>query len=83
MRVLLLEDDPIIGELIQMIIEEFYPSAYVVHRFSPIDVKEPIYDYDIILTDNHMPHKNGIDYAWEIRAYNQDIPIIMISGKSL
>jgi len=35
--------------------------------------------YDIILTDWNMPIMNGYEFVIEIRKFNQDIPIVMIT----
>ncbi len=38
------------------------------------------YKYDIILTDNYMPHMSGIDLVKHILKKRADMPIVLISG---
>jgi len=40
-------------------------------------------DYSIIFTDNQMPIMYGLTAIKEIRKFNSDIPIYMISGAEL
>ena len=35
---------------------------------------------DLVITDFHMPIKNGFDFVAAIRAYNKDVPIVMLSS---
>ncbi len=39
-------------------------------------------DYDLIILDNIMPKKNGLEVCKEIRGNNKSVPIIMLSIKS-
>ncbi|MBK3332790.1 EAL domain-containing protein [Persephonella atlantica] len=39
-------------------------------------------DFDLIITDIHMPKVSGIEFIKEIRKTNKDIPIIVISAHS-
>ena len=35
---------------------------------------------DIILSDIHMPHLNGIEFIQKVRLINRDIPVVMITA---
>ena len=37
-------------------------------------------NYDIVITDNSMPKLTGTDLAKEIKRYNPQIPVILMSG---
>ncbi|MGH7889743.1 MAG: sigma-54-dependent transcriptional regulator, partial [Thermodesulfobacteriota bacterium] len=36
--------------------------------------------FHVVLTDIRMPEKNGIDLLSEIKAFNPDIPVILMTG---
>src|SRR5690349_3599428 len=37
-------------------------------------------NYDLLITDNHMPRVTGIELLKRLRLEEQDIPVIMVSG---
>ncbi|HLC87383.1 MAG TPA: response regulator [Candidatus Nanoarchaeia archaeon] len=40
-------------------------------------------DYGLIITDYHMPQKDGLEAILEIRKFNQQVSILMISGSGI
>src|SRR3712207_6526076 len=38
---------------------------------------------DLVITDVHMPDKNGLETVVEIRDHSPDVPIIVMSGGDL
>ena len=38
--------------------------------------------YDLIITDIHMPHKNGIEFIKDVKGINPDQKIILFSSSS-
>ncbi|QQR96976.1 MAG: response regulator transcription factor [Sphingobacteriales bacterium] len=82
-KVLLVEDDPNLGALLQ---------EYLKHKDFLVELKrdgaEGLLAYrkgkfDIILLDVMMPKKDGFEVAEEIRKDNQEVPIIFLTAKSL
>lgn len=35
---------------------------------------------ELVITDIHMPHRNGLLLMYDIKNYDPDIPVILISG---
>lgn len=82
-KVLLVEDDPNLGALLQ---------EYLKHKNYDVDLKrdgsEGLFasrknKYDIILLDVMMPKKDGFEVAQEIRQDDEEVPIIFLTAKSL
>ncbi|MCO5234029.1 MAG: response regulator transcription factor [Chitinophagales bacterium] len=82
-QVLLVEDDPNLGILLQ---------EYLSHKQFDVTLKRNGEEgllayrrgsYDILLLDVMMPKMDGFTLAEEIRKDNQDIPIIFLTAKSL
>lgn len=82
-RVLLVEDDPNLGMLLQ---------EYLKHKNFDVELKRDGVEglfafrknkYDILLLDVMMPKKDGFTVAEEIRKEDKEIPIIFLTAKSL
>ncbi len=82
-KILLVEDDPGLGFVIQDTLKE---SGYTVHLAR--DGKEGLsqfhtQNYDLCLLDVMMPKKDGFELAADIRKINREIPIIFLTAKSM
>jgi len=61
--------------------EEGYEVVVINDETKSMDVIERV-SPDLILLDVKMPQLNGIELLKQIKQYNKDIKIVMISGKS-
>ncbi|MEZ5004016.1 MAG: response regulator transcription factor [Chitinophagales bacterium] len=82
-KVLLVEDDPNLGILLQ---------EYLGHKNYAVDLKRNGIEgltafkqesYDILLFDVMMPKKDGFTLAKEVREMDKDVPIIFLTAKSM
>jgi DNA-binding response OmpR family regulator len=80
MRILVVEDDPIIAQLIETILE---PQKYVVDCATDgqmgLDLNNA-YEYDAILLDVSLPKKDGISVCQQIRAGGNTVPILLLTA---
>ena len=81
-KVLLVEDDPNLGILLQ---------EYLGHKNFDVDLKRNGVDglsafkqgdYEILLLDVMMPKKDGFTLAEEIREMDSEVPIIFLHRKT-
>jgi len=83
LKILLVEDDPNLGTLLQEYLEaKGYATKLGKNGKEGYDLfckKE----YDLVLLDVMMPVKDGITLAKEIRMSNKQIPIIFLTAKSM
>jgi two-component system copper resistance phosphate regulon response regulator CusR len=80
MKILIIEDDQRIAELIQRALEEqgFAPTlAYDGLSGKKLALQN---NYDLIITDIILPKMDGIDLCRQIRDSKPDIPIIMLTA---
>ncbi len=80
MRVLIIEDDKRVAELIKRGLEEQGFETEL--AFDGLSGKKLAFqnDYDLIITDVILPKIDGIDLCKEIRQRLPDIPIIMLTA---
>ncbi len=83
-KLLLVEDDPILG----FVVKDFlHKHEYEVNHCTDSDVAWQQFmkhNYDLCLVDVMLPgKKDGMELATNIRKKNENIPIILLTGKSL
>ena len=82
MRVLVVEDDL---DLLNLLEEGLTMYGYAVDKASDgeeaIDIAY-IENYDIIILDINLPKKDGFEVLDEIRKFNQEVNIIMLTARS-
>jgi DNA-binding response OmpR family regulator/HPt (histidine-containing phosphotransfer) domain-containing protein len=80
MRILVVEDDPIIAQLIETILEhQKYAVDFATDGQMGLDLNDA-YEYDAIVLDVTLPKKNGIAVCQQIRAGGNTVPILLLTG---
>lgn len=81
MRVLLVEDDPMIGEAIQGALKDAsYAVDWVKNGQMALSALDCQY-YDMVLLDLGLPGKDGLDVLAAIRAANNPVPLLIITAR--
>jgi CheY-like chemotaxis protein len=80
LKVLVVEDDQDLNGLLSNMLKMFFSSVE-----SAFDGKEGLQkyktgNYDVIISDINMPNMNGVEMSKEIKKYNRDQPIIVLSA---
>lgn len=81
MRLLLVEDDPMIGESIE---DGLRAENYAVDRVRDghaADLALGTVNYDLLLLDLGLPRKQGMDVLRTLRARGQDLPVLIITAR--
>ncbi|TFW20094.1 response regulator [Duganella callida] len=81
MRLLLVEDDPMIGESIE---DGLRGENYAVDRVRDghaADLALSSVNYDLLLLDLGLPRKQGMDVLRTLRARGQDLPVLIITAR--
>lgn len=81
MRVLLVEDDPMIGEAIQAALKDAsYAADWVKNGQTALTTLGSQY-YDLVLLDLGLPGKDGLAVLSHIRASDNPIPLLIITAR--
>ncbi|MBV4476700.1 response regulator [Pseudomonas botevensis] len=81
MRILLVEDDPMIGEAIQGALSDAsYASDWVKNGLTALSALQT-QPYDLVLLDLGLPGKDGLDVLDSIRAGNNPVPLLIITAR--
>ncbi len=81
MKILIVEDDPALREIMQQFLEK---ERYVVETaatFREASEKTALYDYECILLDIMLPDGNGLTLLQELKKTNKQENVLIISAK--
>ena len=82
MRMLIVEDDPEIASFLKRSFEAESFAVDVAHDGERGSYAARTNGYDLIILDNMLPKKHGLEVCRDIRANGQSMPIIMLSVRS-
>ncbi len=79
MRILLMEDDPVLGDIITDYLQQYYETD---RAFDSQEAQEFIDEetYDLFIFDINVPGKSGIELIDELRSFNDTTPAIVITA---
>ncbi|MGE5447675.1 MAG: response regulator transcription factor [Bacteroidales bacterium] len=79
-RILFVEDEPKVASFVKSGLEENGLSCDIARDGLMGKRMFDASPYDLLILDINLPYKNGIELCKEIRTYNQDIPVIMLTA---
>lgn len=82
-KILLVEDDPALGFVIQDTLKEAGYTAHLCRDGKAGLLQFNQNHYDLCLLDVMMPKKDGFELARDIRKLNAIVPIVFLSAKSM
>jgi two-component system OmpR family response regulator len=79
MKILLMEDDPVLGEIVADYLQQYYEVERV---FDSIEAQECIDNaqYDLLILDINVPGKSGIALLRELRSFQDTTPALVITA---
>lgn len=81
MRILLVEDDLMIGDAIESALKEAsYATDWVKNGLNALAALDT-QTYDLVLLDLSLPGKDGLDVLDAIRARNNPVPLLIITAR--
>ncbi len=82
LKLLMIEDDADQRELVREIIEDHFGQGTVVCAGSRAEaLRQPVGDFDLIITDYNLPDGSGMQLLGDIRS-RCDTPVIMVTGEN-
>lgn len=82
MRILVVEDEPKLSRFLKEALEAEYFAVDVANDGEQGAHYGVINDYDLVLLDNRLPKKEGIEVCRELRSEDRTMPILVMSVKS-
>jgi nitrogen-specific signal transduction histidine kinase/ActR/RegA family two-component response regulator len=81
-RVLLVDDERALADLGQRRLEDlgYAPCVFTDSRRALEAFRQRPHDFDLVVTDQAMPHLTGIELAREIRRIRPELPVVLVSG---
>lgn len=79
MKILLMEDDAVLSDIILDYLQEFFEVDYAYDSHEVYDALENN-KYDLFIFDINVPGKNGIELLEELRSYSNNTPTIFITA---
>ena len=81
MRILLVEDDPMIGDAIQgALTDASYAADWVKNGLSALSALDTQH-YDMVLLDLGLPGKDGLQVLASIRGANNPVPLLILTAR--
>jgi len=79
MKILLMEDDPVLGDIVTDYLQTFYETD---RAFDSEEAQEFIDEgrYDLFIFDINVPGKSGVELLEELRSFNDTTPAIIITA---
>jgi len=77
---LIVDDDPYVLESIATLLKEYQYVVYTSLNANDAMQQVRNFSFDVIVTDIKMPQVTGIDLLQNIHAYNQQIPVILMTA---
>ncbi|WP_345796402.1 response regulator [Castellaniella sp. MT123] len=81
MRVLLVEDDAMIGQVVQDALQDASYAADWVRNGQTALTTVAAQHYDLILLDLGLPGKDGLDVLGTLRSHDNPIPVLIITAR--
>ncbi len=83
MRILIVEDDPMIGSsLVRGLTDEGYAVDWVRDGVAAEGVlKDRLAEFQLVLLDWGLPHKSGIEVLRALRAGGNNIPVLILTAR--
>ncbi len=80
-KLLLVDDEPDMLKLLSMIIRDKTPYS-VVTTNNPLEALELVKQggFDLVVSDLKMPGLDGLELLEEIRKFNEEIPVIIVTA---
>ena len=80
LRILLVDDDPQVRKLLARVLRKAELEVVEVNSGREALGELRATPFDVLVSDVHMPELTGLDLMRAVRAVDQDLPIILISG---
>ena len=79
-KILICDDEEGVRESLKLILSEKYDLTFAESGDEALGILNSSSDIKMVLLDIKMPRKNGLDALKEIKACNDSLPVIIVTG---
>ncbi|MTW19942.1 response regulator [Allochromatium palmeri] len=81
MRILIVDDDPLAGELTLAVLEEAGHSCHLAeHGLEALERLSEDASFELVVSDLHMPLLDGLELFQELRERGLEQPFVLLTG---
>ena len=80
MKIILVDDDPIITDTLEMLLEDDYEIITENHPLVALDIIKSSHDIDLIISDQKMPGMSGTELLKLIKEEKPNIKRLILTG---
>lgn len=81
MRLLLVEDDSILGEAMQLVLQQAGYAVDWAHNGKDADLALGDQVYDLVLLDLGLPHMDGFEVLRRLRVRQSSLPVLIVTAR--
>jgi DNA-binding response OmpR family regulator len=81
MRLLLVEDDPMLGDAVQRVLRQESFAVDWVRDSEEAELALDALPYDLLLLDLGLPRKDGLDILHDLRSSGSSLPVIILTAR--
>ncbi len=78
MRILLVEDDPVLADGLSRILRHTYRFVNVINNGAQADQLLQLESYDLVILDMGLPDMDGAQILRRLRARNNAVPVLIL-----
>lgn len=81
MKILIVDDDPLAGELVGALLEDFGHDCQLAENgIEALEYLGPEAGIDLVISDLNMPLVSGLELFQELRDQGQEVAFILLTG---
>ncbi|MFZ1537824.1 MAG: response regulator [Chromatiaceae bacterium] len=81
MKILIVDDDPLAGELVLALLEEFGHDCQLAENgIAALECLGAGTGFELVISDLNMPLVSGLELFQELRAQGQEVAFILLTG---
>ena len=82
MRILLVEDDRMMGQAVKVALSQAGYTVDLIHNAEDAEVAIDTTPYDLVVLDINLPEKSGLELVSDLRRRGKDIPVLALTARN-
>jgi two-component system, OmpR family, response regulator len=82
MRILVIEDDRLLADYVRLALREDGHAVDVIHTGGEGQTLAMVHDYDVIILDQGLPGRSGLEILTYMREHGRATPVLMLTAQA-